>query len=97
MTDAELLNEVLAKDLPDDVREPFQGMLEGLAKWHALTQKQRAWVESVARTVGVDIGAAPAENLVSSGKVRVRPEERISLAAFHKALGPLPMKPPGRR
>lgn len=97
MTDAELLEEVLTRDLPDDVREPFQNMLEGLSRWHALTQKQRAWVESVARTVGVDIGAAPAENLVSSGKMRVRPEERASLAAFHQSLGALPKKPPGRR
>lgn len=96
MTDEDLLGEVLGKDLPDDVREPFQQMLDGLPKWHALTLKQRSWVESVARTVGVDIGAAPSENLVSSGKMQVLPEERASLAAFHQSLGPLPKKPPGR-
>jgi hypothetical protein len=96
VTDEDLLGEVLGKDLPDDVREPFQQMLDGLPKWRTLTPKQRSWVESVARTVGVDIGAAPSENLVSSGKMLVHPEERASLAAFHQSLGPLPKKPPGR-
>jgi hypothetical protein len=95
-TDLELLDEVLAKDLPDDVRGPFQDMHDKLHHGR-LTPKQRAWVESVARTIGVDVGAAPAENLVSSGRMQVRPEERANLAAFHKSLGPLPMKPPGRR
>jgi hypothetical protein len=97
MTDAELLEEVLRQDLPDDVREPFQNMLDGLPKWQALTQKQRAWVESVARTVGVDIGAAPAENLVSSGKMKVTDKERASLAQFQQSLGALPTLPPHRR
>jgi len=100
MTDLELLDEVLTKDLPDDVREPFQDMLDKLhggEQARRLTPKQRAWVESVARTIGVDLGAAPAENLVSSGRMTVRPEERRSLAAFHQSLGPLPKKPPGRR
>ena len=99
MTDLELLYEVLAKDLPDDTREPFQDMHDRLhdSRVRCLTPKQRAWVESVARAMGVDVGAAPAENLVSSGRMQVRPEERASLAAFHRSLGPLPMKPPGRR
>lgn len=96
MTDEEILGEVLSKDLPDETREAFQNMLDSLPKWHALTMKQRSWVESVARAIGVDIGAAPSENLVSSGKMLVRPEERTSLAAFHQSLGPLPKKPPGR-
>lgn len=99
MTDLELLDEVLAKDLPDDTREPFQDMHDKLhsSSVKRLTPKQRAWVESVARAIGVDIGAAPAENLVSSGRMQVRPEERSSLAAFHRSLGPLPLKPLGRR
>ncbi len=97
MTDEELLEEVLSRDIPDEAREPFQSMLDGLPLRRALTEKQRAWVEGVARAIGVDIGASPAENLVSSGKMRVLPEERKSLAKFQQSLGPLPKKPPGRR
>ncbi len=84
MTDEELLEEVLSRDIPDEAREPFQSMLDGLPL-------------GVARAIGVDIGASPAENLVSSGKMRVLPEERKSLAKFQQSLGPLPKKPPGRR
>lgn len=97
MTDAELLDELLTHDIPDDVRGPFQDMRDGLPRWGALTAKQRGWVESVARAVGVDIGAAPAENLVSSGKLRVTDRERSSVQTFLQSLGPRPLKPPGRR
>jgi hypothetical protein len=95
MKDEELLDEVLARELPDEVREAFQNMHAKMGRF-ALTPKQRSWVESVARAIGVDIGAAPTANLVSSGQVKVTPKERASLAAFQASLGPLPKKPPGR-
>jgi hypothetical protein len=97
MTDEELLDEVLTKDIPDDARDAFQDMRGKIELFKtSLSPKQRSWVESVARAIGVDVGASPAENLVSSGKMKVRPEERAGVQKFLQSLGPLPKKPPGR-
>lgn len=77
-------------------REVFDGWLKRLDNngcTRPLTDKQRAWLEGVARRLDVDLGA---ENLVSSGAVKVKPKERESLQQFLDTLD-RPSLPPHRR
>lgn len=100
MYEVELLAEVLAKDALDaDARAAFQDWHDRLldGRWFgALTPKQAAWLKDVARRLGIDVEPDTAENLVSSGKVRVTERERTGVQQFLQSLGPLPKKP-GRR
>ncbi len=101
--DAQLLTLVLEHHAFDDLqfdggspREVFEGWAERLKSNGAtrpLSDKQRAWLEGVARRLDVDLGA---QNLVSSGQVKVKPGERERLQEF---LGSLdrPLLPPHRR
>ena len=101
--DRELLIAVLEHPAFEDLqfdggspREIFDGWLTRLENngcTRPLSNKQRTWLEGIARRLDIDLGA---ENLVSSGALRVRPGERESLQQF---LGSLdrPKAPPHRR
>ena len=101
MSDRELLQEVLARDeaLSQVELQAFTSMLEAIeaGTYAGMTEKQRVWAKGVAERLGLDCGEPkPAENLVSSGKVKVTLVERANLQQF---LGSLPkaLLPPHRR
>ncbi len=101
--DAQLIAAVLEHHAFDDLqfdggspREVFEGWAERLKHngcTNPLSDKQRTWLEGVARRLHIDLGAS---NLISSGQVKVLPSERESLQEF---LGSLhrPELPPHRR
>ncbi len=63
-------------------REIFEGWavrLKNNGCARPLSEKQRNWLEGVARRLDVDLGA---RNLVSSGAVKVRSQERENLQQF---------------
>lgn len=77
-------------------REVFDGWAERLKKngcTRPLSEKQRSWLEGVARRLDIDMGAA---NLVSSGAVRIKPGEQKRLDEFLNSLD-RPKLPPHRR
>lgn len=98
MTDLQLLEAILEHEdaLTETELDAFDGMCATLrtGRFSTMTAKQKGWAEEVAARLGIDPGAS---NMVSTGAVRVRPEEREGVATFLKSLGPLPLKPPGRR
>lgn len=63
-------------------------------EYEKLTKAQRRYVDSVHAQLGLDPGV---RNLVSTGQVKVTPQEKASLQTFLGSLGPLPKRPPGRR
>lgn len=96
--DRQMLRALLrCEEIEDDEREAFSDMFDRLESRRVddLTSRQRAWVEKVYFKHKLDRDE-PAENLVSSGKVKVTQKERESLQEFLKSLGPRPLKPPGR-
>lgn len=64
---------------PRQIFEGWQTRLKNNGETKPLSEKQRNWLEGVARRLDVDLGA---QNLVSSGAVKVRPKERESLQQF---------------
>lgn len=62
--------------------------------WKELSHRQRQWLDDMCERLGIDPGA---ENLVSSGAMKVTPRERAELKKFVDSLGPRPTKPPGKR
>ncbi len=103
LRDRDLLAAVLEHHAFDDLqfdggspREIFEGWAERLKNNNCarpLSEKQRNWLEGVARRLDIDPGAA---NLVSSGAVKVKPRERESLQSFLDSLD-RPLAPPHRR
>lgn len=95
--DLELLEEVLDQEIDETSREAFQEwrelLLEG--RLRSLQKGRREWLERVADQKGIDTGGA--QNLISSGQIKVSAKDRASLADFHKSLGPKLIKPPGRK
>jgi hypothetical protein len=103
LRDRALVTAVLEHGAFDDLtfdgsspREIFEGWAERLKTNNCtrpLSEKQRAWIEGVARRLDIDLGA---QNLISSGAVKVKPKEQ---AALHEFLGTLdrPTLPPHRR
>lgn len=98
--DRKMLRALLRNDdsLESKELEAFSGMWDRLdsGRIQTLTSRQREWVESVYFRLDLD-KEEPAENLVSSGKVKVTEKERESLKQFLDSLGPRPLKPPGRK
>ena len=64
---------------PRAIFEGWQTRLENNGQTRPLSEKQRSWLEGIARRLEIDLGA---RNLVSSGVVKVRPKERESLQQF---------------
>jgi hypothetical protein len=94
--DSKLLEDLLESEkLSEEEEVAFSRMLSDLKarKFQKLTPRQRDWVEGVHKRLGLDPGA---ENLVSSGQLRVTEEERDSLKGFLGTLGPKRLRPPGR-
>jgi hypothetical protein len=98
--DTRMLHEALERDLPNDVREAFDDMLESLdGRRYELSEPQRDYVKRI-------LGEPIYENLVSSGKVSSvvkhwHPESAPCTSAcpawVPPALATLPKKPPTRR
>lgn len=78
---------------PREIFDGWRKRLDNNNCTRPLSDKQRAWLEGVARRLDIELGAA---NLVSMGAVKVKPKERESLQAF---IGSLvrPTLPPHRR
>lgn len=78
---------------PREVFEGWQARLKANGQSRPLSEKQRTWLEGVARRLEVDLGA---QNLFSSGALKVKPSEVASLKVF---LGSLdrPKLPPHKR
>ncbi len=101
--DAALLFAVLEHDAFEDLpfaggspREIFEGWsarLKSNGETRPLSEKQRNWLEGVARRLDIDLGA---QNLVSSGVVKIKPKEREQLQQFLGSLS-RPNLPPHRR
>jgi hypothetical protein len=98
--DRKMLRTLLRNDdcLEPDELEAFTSMWDRLdsGRIDSLSSRQREWVERVYYKHDLD-KEEEAENLVSSGKVKVTDKERASLQQFLDSLGPRPLKPPGRR
>jgi hypothetical protein len=95
--DRHLLNDLLdSEKLTDEQAEAFLKMRDDLVtgKYPKLTPRQRDWAEDLHSRFGLDPGA---ENLVSSGQMKVSDAERKSLQDFVAGLGPKHLRPPGRR
>jgi hypothetical protein len=90
---SELVN---SEKLSPNQTEAFTGMLADLEghRISKLSDKQRTWV----RAVHVRLGLSPeeAENLVSTGQVKVTETERKELHAFLASFGKKILKPPGK-
>ncbi len=97
-SEQELLEDCLESGKLDEAtekafREWYEKTASGL--WvGALTIRQRQWLDAVCERLGIDPGA---ENMVSSGKMKVTEGEQRRLREFVAGLGPKPLKPPGRR
>lgn len=92
--DQELLQRLIDSEIDEEQRGKFEDMQVKSQRYGGeLTRAQREWATSVALRAGVDMGSA---NLVSSGQVKPKPEERASLQQF---LGTLTksLVPPHRR
>lgn len=77
-------------------REIFDGWLKRLDNngcTRPLSERQRLWIEGVARRLDIELGAL---NLVSTGAVKVKPKERENLQQFLDGLD-RPTLPPHRR
>lgn len=97
-SEAELLSDCIESGKLDETSETtFSDWLDKIRSgaWRKpLTSGQRAWLDQVCDRLGIDPGA---ENLVSSGAMKVTAAERRGLQEFVKGLGPKPLKPPGKK
>lgn len=96
-SEAELLSDCIESGkLDEQSMEAFSEWLDKLRSgaWrNPLSPTQRQWLDSWCERLGIDPGA---ENLVSTGKMKVTDAERASLQSFVAGLGPKRLKPPGR-
>jgi hypothetical protein len=96
--DIKVLRALIKSDeVGEDESRIFADMYDKLErrKGSCLSSPQREWAERVYYRLGLD-REEPAENLVSTGKVKVTAKEREDLHKFLESLGPRPVKPPVR-
>lgn len=97
-SEAELLSDCIESGKLDEKSlGAFEEWLEKFRSgaWRKpLSASQRQWLDDACEALGIDPGA---ENLVSSGKMKVTDAEREGLKTFVEGLGPKPLKPPKPR
>lgn len=86
--DTALVNRALSHTLHNGEPEAFEQMRESLAEGMPLSAKERSWVKRA-----IDRNEPQYENLVSSGRVPIKPCSRL----FDFEMMPRPLKPPHRR
>jgi hypothetical protein len=99
-SDIRVLREIRATDDGEDARdvqEAFEGMLIRLEEGQGtLSPKQRKWVNDVARRLEIEPSIGPEDDegpepvRFTSGEIPRGKEVELNV-------GPLPLKPPGRR
>jgi hypothetical protein len=88
---------IKSEEVGEDEQRAFADMYDRIdgRPGKCLSSPQREWAERVYYKLHLDRNE-PAENVVSTKKVKVTQKERDDLKKWLDTLGPRPLKPPGR-